>query len=31
VGDRYEIPTGLTAAEKVVGDGALFIQFAESQ
>jgi cobalt-zinc-cadmium efflux system membrane fusion protein len=31
VADRYEIPTGLTAGEKVVGDGALFIQFAENQ
>jgi cobalt-zinc-cadmium efflux system membrane fusion protein len=31
VGARYEILTGLTAGEKVVGDGALFIQFAENQ
>ena len=31
VADRYEILTGLAAGEKVVGDGALFIQFAESQ
>jgi cobalt-zinc-cadmium efflux system membrane fusion protein len=31
VGQRYEIVSGLTAGEKVVGDGALFIQFAESQ
>jgi membrane fusion protein, heavy metal efflux system len=31
VNDRYEITTGLVAGEKVVGDGALFIQFAESQ
>jgi cobalt-zinc-cadmium efflux system membrane fusion protein len=31
VGNRYDIPTGLSAGERVVGDGALFIQFAESQ
>ncbi len=31
VGDRYEIATGLTPGEKIVGDGALFVQFAESQ
>jgi cobalt-zinc-cadmium efflux system membrane fusion protein len=31
VGDRYEILTGLVAGEKVVGDGALFVQFAENQ
>ena len=31
VNDRYEITTGLVAGDKVVGDGALFIQFAESQ
>jgi cobalt-zinc-cadmium efflux system membrane fusion protein len=31
VGDRYEIPTGLAAGDKVVGDGALFVQFAENQ
>jgi cobalt-zinc-cadmium efflux system membrane fusion protein len=31
VGDRYEILTGLVAGEKVVADGALFIQFAENQ
>jgi cobalt-zinc-cadmium efflux system membrane fusion protein len=31
VGDRYEIATGLAPGDKVVGDGALFIQFAESQ
>ncbi|MFI5309696.1 MAG: efflux RND transporter periplasmic adaptor subunit [Gemmatimonadales bacterium] len=31
VGDKYELRTGVTAGEKVVGDGALFIQFAESQ
>lgn len=31
VDDRYEITEGLAAGEKVVADGALFIQFAESQ
>lgn len=31
VGDRYEIASGLTPGEKVVGNGALFLQFAESQ
>jgi membrane fusion protein, heavy metal efflux system len=31
VGDRYEVLSGLTGGEKIVADGALFIQFAESQ
>jgi cobalt-zinc-cadmium efflux system membrane fusion protein len=31
VGERYEITSGLTAGEKVVGNGALFVQFAENQ
>jgi membrane fusion protein, heavy metal efflux system len=31
VGDTYEIVSGLTAGEQVVADGALFLQFAESQ
>jgi cobalt-zinc-cadmium efflux system membrane fusion protein len=31
VGQRYEIPTGLAVGDKVVADGALFIQFAENQ
>jgi len=31
VGDQYEITTGLVAGDKVVGNGALFLQFAESQ
>lgn len=31
VGERYEIPTGLAVGDKVIGDGALFIQFAENQ
>jgi cobalt-zinc-cadmium efflux system membrane fusion protein len=31
VGDRYEITSGLTAGERVVTDGALFLQFAASQ
>lgn len=29
--DRYEITTGLAAGDRVVGDGALFVQFAENQ
>jgi len=31
VGDQYEIPSGLAAGDKVVANGALFLQFAESQ
>jgi cobalt-zinc-cadmium efflux system membrane fusion protein len=31
VADRYEIVTGLAAGEKIVADGALFVQFAENQ
>jgi cobalt-zinc-cadmium efflux system membrane fusion protein len=31
LGDRYEILSGLSAGDKVVGDGALFVQFAENQ
>jgi cobalt-zinc-cadmium efflux system membrane fusion protein len=31
VGDGYEVTSGLSAGEKVLTDGALFIQFAESQ
>jgi cobalt-zinc-cadmium efflux system membrane fusion protein len=31
VADRYEITEGLAAGEKVVAEGALFIQFAENQ
>ena len=31
VDKRYEITAGLAAGEKIVSDGALFIQFAESQ
>ena len=31
VGDRYELSAGVAVGEKVVGDGALFVQFAESQ
>jgi hypothetical protein len=29
--DQYEITSGLAAGDQVVADGALFIQFAESQ
>ena len=31
VGDGYEVTSGLSAGDKVLTDGALFIQFAESQ
>ncbi len=31
VGDRYEILTGLAVGDRVIGDGALFVQFAENQ
>lgn len=31
VKDRYEIAAGLTTGEQVLADGALFVQFAESQ
>jgi cobalt-zinc-cadmium efflux system membrane fusion protein len=31
VGDLYEVPSGLKAGDKVVSEGALFLQFAESQ
>lgn len=31
VGSNYEIASGVTAGEKVVAEGALFLQFAESQ
>jgi len=31
VGDRYEATSGLTVGDQVVGNGALFLQFAESQ
>jgi membrane fusion protein, heavy metal efflux system len=31
VADRYEVTSGLKAGEKVVAEGALFLQFAESQ
>ena len=31
VGDRYEVASGLTPGDKVVAEGALFLQFAETQ
>jgi len=31
VGDRYELATGVASGDQVVADGALFVQFAESQ
>ncbi|HET7557191.1 MAG TPA: efflux RND transporter periplasmic adaptor subunit [Rhodanobacteraceae bacterium] len=30
-GDRYLIPAGLTAGERIVSDGALFLRFMQSQ
>ena len=31
VGDKYEVTSGLSAGDQVVADGALFLQFAETQ
>jgi cobalt-zinc-cadmium efflux system membrane fusion protein len=31
VGERQEILTGLAVGDKVIADGALFVQFAENQ
>jgi cobalt-zinc-cadmium efflux system membrane fusion protein len=31
VGDNYDVPGGLNVGDKVVAEGALFLQFAESQ
>lgn len=31
VGDEYEIPSGLKAGEQIISDGAIFIQFLQSQ
>jgi cobalt-zinc-cadmium efflux system membrane fusion protein len=31
LGDSYEVPSGLNAGDSIVTDGALFLQFAESQ
>jgi len=31
IDDHYEVASGLTAGDQVAGDGALFLQFAESQ
>jgi membrane fusion protein, heavy metal efflux system len=31
IGDNYEVPSGLNAGDQIVAEGALFIQFAESQ
>jgi cobalt-zinc-cadmium efflux system membrane fusion protein len=30
-GDQYEVPTGLNAGDKVVVDGAVFVQFMQNQ
>lgn len=31
VGDRYDIPTGLHAGDRIVVDGAIFVQFMQTQ
>ena len=31
VGDRYDIPSGLNAGDRIVVDGAIFVQFMQSQ
>jgi cobalt-zinc-cadmium efflux system membrane fusion protein len=31
VGDNYEIPTGLEAGDRIVIDGAIFVQFMQDQ
>lgn len=31
IGDQYEVPSGLAAGERIVVDGALFLQFAGAQ
>lgn len=31
VGDRYEVTAGLKAGERIISEGALFVQFAQSQ
>jgi cobalt-zinc-cadmium efflux system membrane fusion protein len=31
LGDRLEVTTGLAPGDRVIGDGGLFLQFAESQ
>jgi cobalt-zinc-cadmium efflux system membrane fusion protein len=31
VGDRYDVPTGLHAGDRIVVDGAIFVQFMQNQ
>jgi len=31
VGDTYEVSAGLAAGDQIVAEGALFLQFAETQ
>ena len=31
VGDRYEVTAGLTAGDRIISEGALFVQFAQTQ
>ena len=30
-GDRYDIPSGLRPGERIVADGAIFVQFMQNQ
>ena len=30
-GDQFEIPSGLQAGDRIVGDGGVFVQFMQSQ
>jgi cobalt-zinc-cadmium efflux system membrane fusion protein len=30
-GDRYDIPNGLRPGERIVADGAIFVQFMQNQ
>jgi cobalt-zinc-cadmium efflux system membrane fusion protein len=31
VGDQYEVKGGVKAGERIISEGALFVQFAQSQ
>jgi cobalt-zinc-cadmium efflux system membrane fusion protein len=31
VGDRYEVTAGLKPGERIISEGALFVQFAQNQ
>ena len=30
-GDRYDIPNGLSPGDRIVADGAIFVQFMQNQ